>query len=156
MMRKAMIVLALLAIGAAPAPVPLGLTASSWGKPLGEWEIQPDGSILYTAAKSGDPAVPDHDILVTRQAGPDPTRYLRIVELLAPGRDWLGRGLPCKDRMSDMPYGVVHWGKETLAFDSGCRDTETAAVVESFHQADDLMEQWMRDAPIIATRATGQ
>jgi hypothetical protein len=156
MMRGAMIALALLAIGAAPTPVPLGLTVSSWGKLIGEWEIQPDGSIRYTAAKSGDPAVADHDMLVTRQSGPDPTRYGQIAKLLKPGRDWLGRNLPCKDRVTDMPYGVVHWGKETLAFDSGCRDTETTAVVESFHQADDLMEQWMKDVPIVATHAAGQ
>jgi hypothetical protein len=157
MMRKATIALALFAVGAAPAPVPMGLSVSSWGKLLGEWEIQPDGSIRYTAAAGNvDPQMVDHYTLQTKQSGPDPTRYARIAELLAPGHDWLGRDLPCKDRVTDMPYGIVHWGKDTLTFDSGCRDAGTAKIVENIHDADDQIEQWMMDAPVVATRDVGQ
>jgi hypothetical protein len=144
--------LGLLAIGAAPAPEPIGLTVSSWGRELGEWEVQPDGSIRYTSNPKPDAARTGPYTLETRASGPDPTRYAEIAELMAPGRAWIGKTMPCADRITDMPYGEVHWGAAKLAFDSGCRDKGTAAIVEGFHTADDRIEQWMKDAPVVATR----
>ena len=152
MKRMAIAMLALLAIGAAPAREPIGLKVASWGRELGEWEIQPDGSISYTTNADPQGARSGPYTLDTRQSGPDPSRYARIAELMAPGRAWLGKSLPCTERMTDMPYGQVHWGAARLAFDSGCRDKDTAAIVAGFHDADDLIEQWMKGLPITTSR----
>jgi hypothetical protein len=152
MKRMTIATLALLTAAAAPAPEPIGLTVSSWGRELGEWEIQPDGSIRYTTNADPQGARSGPYRLDTRQSGPDPARYERIAALMAPGRAWLGKTLPCGDRITDMPYGAVHWGTAKLAFDSGCRDKDTAAIIEGFHQADDQIEQWMKGLPVAMSR----
>jgi hypothetical protein len=152
MSRRVIAIVALLTLGSASAREPIGLSVSSWGRQLGEWEVQPDGSVRYTSNPTPDGARIGPYTMETRASGPDPTRYAQIVELMAPGRAWIGKSLPCTDRMTDMPYGEVHWGNAKLAFDSGCRDKDTAAIVEGFHDADDRIEQWMKEAPVVATR----
>jgi hypothetical protein len=142
--------------GAAPRPDSLSLELSSWGKPLFEWTASRSGHATYTASQ----AVPagsfrDYD-LVTRAFRISNTDYRRLEALLAPGRRYAGRTLPCRDRITDLPYGRIGWKQRgrtrELRFDLGCRSAETARVHAGLEAARSLMERLAARARVVGRR----
>ena len=156
-MKPAFLALPLLLAGAAPPPAErIAMTAKSWGRPLIEWSIEPDGAITRTVAQDRGSTDFRRYTLVTTTLPPSAPRYRWVAQQLAPVRARLSRPLPCEQRMTDQVYGEVSWGTRgsavTLAYDNGCTDAETRAVLRRLQQADAQVARWAAGAPVASTR----
>jgi hypothetical protein len=138
-----------------PPPEPLGLTVNSWGKPLFEWTINPDGSGTYTYADdTGAKDFRDYK-RITKRLAVGTEGHAQIAALLAPARRYAGAGLPCERSITDMPYGEIRFGApppRTVKYDLGCRSGATGPVHAGLTKAQDRMIEWAKGAPVIETR----
>jgi hypothetical protein len=139
----------------APVREPVSLTIKSWGKPLFDWTLNPDGTGRYTYSDN-EGSTGFHDYrLVTKSISVGPEGHAQIAALLAPGRRFAGGEMPCERRITDMPYGQIGWGDApaaTVKFDLGCRSAQADPVLEGLQKAQDAMMAWAKDAPVIETR----
>jgi hypothetical protein len=148
----------LAATAAAGKPAPrtgesLALTMSSWGKPLFDWQVSADGAAVYRySAKVPGGGFRDYD-LVTKKFRLGRADLAKLRKLLAPGRRYAGTELPCRDRITDMPYGRIAWGSAELRYDLGCRSPATQPVHEGLEVAQVLMERLAAKAPVASVES---
>ncbi|WP_422055940.1 hypothetical protein [Sphingomonas sp.] len=141
---------------AASAPAePVGLTIKSWGKPLFDWTLAPDGTGIYTYADEGPTKAFRDYVVKTKRISVGRDGYARLAALLAPARRYAGAELPCQRTITDMPYGTISWGPTAdlqVKFDLGCQSSETKPVHEGLVRAQDLMKSWADTAAVVETR----
>jgi hypothetical protein len=89
----------------------------------------------------------DYD-LVTRRFRLGRAELARLRRLLAPGRRYAGTELPCRNQISDMPYGRIAWGSAELRYDLGCLSPATNPVHRGIEAARELMERLAAKAPV--------
>lgn len=162
-MRLRLLALAGAVAVAAPAvaqgDAPIGFTLKSWGKPLHEWRMMPDGAIRYTFVEEIPGGGFHHYRLVTKETPASPPRYRWVADRLRDAEAKAGTELPCGGRIPDLPYGTVSWGAEgsarVLRYDVGCRDESTQRLVAGIKQVHDQILVWTRDAPVTAHRTVG-
>jgi hypothetical protein len=132
------------------------LSINSWGKPLFDWRVSASGEAVYTYARdSGRHSFSDYD-LVTKRFRVPATQMRRLRALLAPGRSYAGRTLPCRDEITDMPYGRIAWNDALLSYNLGCRSAEARPVYEGLEAAQDLMEALAKKAPVAEVKPVRQ
>lgn len=134
---------------------PVGLTIKSWGKPLFDWTLAPDGTGVYTYADEGPTKAFRDYVLKTKRISVGRDGYVRLAALLAPARRYAGAELPCQRTITDMPYGTISWGPTPdlqVKYDLGCQSPETKPVHEGLVRAQDLMKSWADTAAIVETR----
>jgi hypothetical protein len=154
----AITVLAGLAAAAAPPgrQERLALSINSWGKPLYDWRVSVSGEAVYTYARdAGRHNFSDYDLVTKRFRVPAP-QLRRLRALLAPGRSYAGRTLPCGDEITDMPYGRIAWNDAFLSYNLGCRSAEARPVYEGLEAAQDLIEALAKKAPVAEVKPVRQ
>lgn len=143
------------AVDSARASGTIAVEVKSWGHPVASWSIDAAGNGRRSVP---EPGVHNAERIVTRGFAAGPAGFARIRALLAPARARAGNDLPCAQRLTDMHYGTVRWegprGTAALAFDSGCRDAPTRALVERIEQADAAVAAWAAAGPVVETRKT--
>jgi hypothetical protein len=132
---------------------PLAMTVNSWGKPLLNIALAPDGAVTVTSARD----VPggkfgDYD-LVTQRFRVDAAELAEVRRLLAPARPWAGRQLPCKSVITDLPYGIIRWGAAELVYNGGCVGDEGKMVVDALNAAVNLLRRRGASAPVAGVKA---
>ena len=138
-----------------PGPAPaapaerIEMETRSWGKLVSRWSIGSDGKGSQTVP---EPNVFDARTLVTRRFDAGPAGFSELQAALADAESHAGQQLPCTNRITDQHYGEVRWlhggAAAKLAFDTGCRDTSTQAVVTVLKTADARVAGWARAAPV--------
>lgn len=128
---------------------------ASWGKPLGSWEIAPDGTGSYSESEQiGGDFLRYRITRRALKAGPE--GYAEIRALLAPAERFAGKEIPCRLEITDQPYGKLVWrraaGDVSVAFNYGCRSEETARIFPAIEKANARIKMWSRDGAVIDTR----
>jgi hypothetical protein len=152
MIRKGMVFLALLAIGAAPKAAPIAMKSIGWGLTIHDWQIAPDGTITATFR---DPAttVPLPAKMITRRSAPDPARYRRIAALVRPVLDMSGQNVPCTLGITDQnTYAIRQGDRPAVEIYDGCREPAAQAIAATIVKADMQITAWIGNAPILDER----
>jgi len=122
----------------------IAMTVNSWGHPLAEWSIGPDGEGEYRAPADGAGNMPTGAPLVTQQVSAGATGYEAIRDTLRPVEPYSGKELPCKNRITDQPYGELSWTegeqKKVFSYNTGCLDPEAKRVFGAMRSAWDQMK----------------
>lgn len=137
--------------GATPAYRTVAFEISSWGRPLGNWEVSRDGAARHM--RTDGSVFSDH----RREHREFRIDDAQLAELAAavkalPARR--PREGACRNYATDMPYGRLQLtddaGEETIRFDSGCFDARYQAFVAQLRAMDELVGGWAERHP--ATR----
>jgi hypothetical protein len=122
------------------------MSVNSWGRLINSWTIRLDGSGEVRTGKQGPGGFSDVTVEV-RRLGPDPARYAKVRAMLRASEAWAGRELPCGSRITDLPYGDVHWRSgatdRSLHFDSGCQGARARTVVDQLSAVDRAVVGWV-------------
>jgi hypothetical protein len=142
---------AVLLIGALLAAPTAGMTADAapgdmdqivmkgflWGRPTTSWEINRDGSGWVTSRRDGRSF--NEFTLVTKRWGPSSRAFEQVKTALVEAERFAGRKLPCRNMVTDGPYGAVTWRTggtiETLNYSFGCMSPTSERVFATFATA---------------------
>ena len=142
---------------ATPAYRAIAFEISSWGRPLGSWQVAADGTVHHTRI-DGSPFGAHR--VEQRAFTIDAAGYARLAAIAA--------GLPqprldraqCKERATDLPYGTLHLttakGEEAVSFDTGCLDAPYKAFVGRLQSMDTLVGDWAAQHPATSTEEVGR
>ncbi|HEY6815567.1 MAG TPA: hypothetical protein VI168_08515 [Croceibacterium sp.] len=126
-----------------PAYRAIGFEIETWGRPLGSWEVQADGTVRHTKI-DGSP-FGKHQV-EQRTFTVDATAYAALAAIAAElPQPRLARA-DCQELATDLPYGTVRLangkGTEEVRFDNGCRDAPYRAFIAQLQAMDALVGGW--------------
>ena len=145
-----LLALALLAAAPAPRVERIAMETNSWGDPVTSWQIASDGSGEYSFQRR----LPESDArqadFVTKRFQVGREGFAHILRILRPV--FARRQIMCREKqIYDLPYGHIGWqaGGRThnLGFDLGCTDRASQRALQQLHDAEQVIEAWVRDAP---------
>lgn len=144
--------------GSAPTPgagaPTISFDISSWGKPLVQWELAPDGTGTYVESKQGDGGF-SHYILTKRRLNAGAEGYADVRALLAGAERYAGRELPCKLQITDQAYGKLAWDGAATSFNYGCRSAQADAVLAAIEKANQRLKIEADKGEILSTEQVG-
>lgn len=109
----------------------------SWGRPTTSWEINRDGSGWVTSRRDGRSF--NEFTLVTKRWGPSSRAFEQVKKALIGAEQFAGRKLPCRNMLTDGPYGAVTWRSggtvKTLNYSFGCMSRTSERVFGTFATA---------------------
>lgn len=129
----------------------LAFTNKSWGRPVGSWQVNADGTGYWAETKGnrfGAYSVIYHDLSVGENGVRKLALLMGDIPDPAPDPD------RCDEYVTDMNYGELTFagglGGRTVKWNAGCRDTSYLQFLGQLMAADRLVEEWGKAAP--ATR----
>lgn len=131
----------------------VGFRVSSWGKIVAEWQILPSGAVTYTYSEG-----PERNAytLFTKKFEVGPGGFAQIRALLAPAERATAAMPDCGERWTDFPYGSATWHKGlielALPFDFGCKNPGLVPVHQALQKAQEQMQSWSKDHPVVEQR----
>jgi len=145
----------------APAQVPayeaIAFDINSWGRPMGSWEVQADGTVSHLKIEG---SVFNAHKVEHRKFTVDAAAYAKLAALAArlPQPRLTRDG--CKERATDLPYGTLSLtrggAEEEVRFDLGCLDAAYQAFFGQLRAMDDLVGAWADDHPATSVEEVGR
>lgn len=137
--------------GGAPT---IAFDISSWGKPLVQWDLAPDGAGTYVESKQGDGGF-SHYVLTKRRLNAGAEGYAEIRAILAGAERHAGRELPCKLQITDQAYGKLSWNGAATSFNYGCRSPQANAVLAAIEKANARLKILAANGEVLSTEQIG-
>lgn len=130
----------------------------SWGEPVVSWRITSQGGGSWTETERGDRL--GNYTLVWHEIAPAVERYVALERILRRLPDEAPDSADCSNFMTDLPYGSIRLtrGATTVehAYNSGCMDSEYGEFLDVLRSANELVELWGKDAPVLRRETFGE
>lgn len=141
---------------AEPAYRAVAFEINSWGRLLGSWAVEADGTVRHTKI-DGSPFGAHR--VEQRAFTIDAAGYARLAAIAAElPQPRLDRA-QCKERATDLPYGTLRLttgkGEEAVSFDTGCLDAPYKEFVGKLRAMDALVEAWAERHPAASVEEVG-
>lgn len=139
----------------APPPGPsfdmVTFEMKSWGEPVVSWRFTSQFGGSWTETERGDRL--GNYTLVWHEIEPDVERYIALERILLQLPEQAPSSDDCDNFMTDLPYGTIRLtnGATTVehAYNSGCMDEDYGAFLDLLRSANELVETWGKDAPVL-------
>ncbi len=125
-----------------------------------QWQFSPEYGGVWVEAVSEDGAPMSDRTLKFHTLETDPQRYVALQDIFRQLPDPAPDSADCEQMMTDMAYGTVRLtrGATTteIAWNSGCMDEDYAEFLALLREADQMVSQWGREAPVSRTEPSRQ
>jgi hypothetical protein len=121
---------------------------STWGRPLGSWEVHADGTVSHHKTEG---SVFNAHKVEHRAFTVDGAAFRRLAAIAAELPEPRLDPADCEERATDLPYGTLRLtrkgGEEAIAFDIGCLDRPYQAFVGQLRALDEMVGAWAEQHP---------
>jgi len=133
----------------------IAFEVKSWGAPANRWQYGPDYGGVWIEVLSDPSERLGNYTLAFHPIAADRDRYSMLEAIV----DRLPAEIPdsadCERNMTDMPYGTLRLTRgavtQEIAWNSGCMDDHYVEFMDLLKEADRMVTDWGRQAPVSRT-----